>query len=92
MKRVLCVGGKMKNSSVELAPGKRHVVKLLISHSTYAMLQGTLKSSRIKNSTIPRRYENKLFQIDFRLDGRENILIIIYPVEQTEVDKRLPKS
>lgn len=52
----------------------------------YAMLQGTLKSSRIKNSTIPSRYENKLFQIDFRLDGRENILI--YPVEQTEVDKR----
>lgn len=59
---------------------------LLIMKTPYAMLQGTLKSSRIKNSTIPSRYENKLFQIDFRLDWRENILI--YPVEQTEVDKR----
>lgn len=48
---------------------------LLTLKTPYAMLQGTLKSSRIKNSTIPSGDEYKLFQIDFGLDGRENIYL-----------------
>lgn len=48
---------------------------LLTLKTPYAMLQGTLKSSRIKKSTIPSGDEYKLFQIDFGLDGRENIYL-----------------